>query len=461
MQEEKNYIVAFDLGSSHIVGAAGHREDDGKFVVDAIEMEKSAGCIKRGRVINVSDTVHKVGLLKRRLENRISPSKISQVYVGVGGQSIRSVEFPLSRTISPDIPITENLLAEMETEARHNTVSNNLAVFDAIAGECRVDDRISTSPCGEYGSEIRISYRLIVGNEQHKRNLEKVFKQAKIEVAGYITTANATAAAVLSGEERQGCALLDCGAETTTLALFKDGYLVYLVTIPLGGNNITRDIGDLHITEAEAETLKCAFAPEKENELSLPDEWVRQGYIINIKPEDLKNVITSRLEEIVGNVNHQLNESRYKNFMGNGITLVGGTAQLKGLKECLVRETKLDVCRGTLIGVDKAQNINGIACTSVIGLLLSGKEVCAAPEKTTVAETSAPAEQQDAAPQTRKRGVVETIIGRIVNAPEGSTFSEKPTETHKSAPTKEDLRNKGGMFSSLFDKAIDLVNGEE
>ena len=428
--------MAFDLGSSHIVGAAGHREDDGKFVVDAIEMEKSAGCIKRGRVINVSDTAHKVGLLKRRLENRISPSKISQVYVGVGGQSIRSVEFPLSRTISPDIPITENLLAEMETEARHNTVNNNLAVFDAIAGECRVDDRISTSPCGEYGSEIRISYRLIVGNEQHKRNLEKVFEQAKIEVAGYITTANATAAAVLSGEERQGCALLDCGAETTTLALFKDGYLVYLVTIPLGGNNITRDIGDLHITEAEAETLKCAFAPEKENELSLPDEWVRQGYIINIKPEDLKNVITSRLEEIVGNVNHQLDESRYKNFMGNGITLIGGTAQLKGLKECLFRETKLDVCRGTLIGASlgKAQNINGIACASVIGLLLSGKEVCAAPENPIAAEAPA------------------------AETPEVSDKKE-PTPSQSAKP-KEEPRSKGRL-GRLFDIAKDFVDGEE
>lgn len=435
MQEEKKYIVAFDLGSSHIVGAAGHREDGEKFVVDAIEMEKSAGCIKRGRVINVSDTAHKVVLLKRRLENRISPSKISQVYVGVGGQSIRSVEFPLSRTISPEIPITENLLAEMETEARHNTVSNNLAVFDAIAGECRVDDHISTSPCGEYGSEIRISYRLIVGNEQHKRNLEKVFELAKIEVAGYITTANATAAAVLSGKERQGCALLDCGAETTTLALFKDGYLVYLVTIPLGGNNITRDIGDLHIAEDDAERLKCAFAPEKEHELSLPEEWVRQGYIIDIKPEDLKNVITSRLEEIMGNVNHQLDESRYKNFMEN-ITLVGGTSQLKGLKECLQRETKLDVWRGTLIGASlgKAQNINGIACAAVIGLLLSGKEVCAASENPIAAEAPA------------------------AETPEVSDKKE-PTLSQSAKP-KEESRSKGRL-GRLFDIAKDFADREE
>ena len=36
MQDEKRYIVAVDLGSSHITGAVGHRDDDGRFTVDAV-----------------------------------------------------------------------------------------------------------------------------------------------------------------------------------------------------------------------------------------------------------------------------------------------------------------------------------------------------------------------------------------------------------------------------------------
>lgn len=132
MQDEKRYIVAVDLGSSHITGAVGHRDDDGRFTVDAVEIGESKDGIKRGRVINVSDVALKLSQIFRRLEARISPSKISKVYVGVSGQSIRSIEFPVVRTISSESPIDDSLLAELEAEARDRILENNLVVFDVI-----------------------------------------------------------------------------------------------------------------------------------------------------------------------------------------------------------------------------------------------------------------------------------------------------------------------------------------
>ena len=88
-------------------------------------------------------------------------------------------------------------------------------------------------------------------------------------IAGYICTANAAAVAVLSEEERrQGCALLDCGAETTTLSLYKDGYFASMITIPLGGNNITRDICSLHV-KVDEEGLST---PDRRN------DYGRLGY---------------------------------------------------------------------------------------------------------------------------------------------------------------------------------------
>ncbi len=52
---------------------------------------------------------------------------------------------------------------------------------------------------------------------------------------------------------------------------------------------------------------------------------------------------------------------------------------MKGLKTLLAKETDLDVCRGTLLGVSLVPGINGVASVQVIGLLLMGKEICAAP----------------------------------------------------------------------------------
>lgn len=60
MQDPKKYIVAVDLGSTHITGAAGHRDDAGRFVVDAVEIVESKDAIKRGRIINVSDVAFRL-----------------------------------------------------------------------------------------------------------------------------------------------------------------------------------------------------------------------------------------------------------------------------------------------------------------------------------------------------------------------------------------------------------------
>ncbi|MBQ8423726.1 MAG: rod shape-determining protein [Coprobacter sp.] len=440
-EQKKKYIVAVEFGSSRISMAAGyHDEKDNRFVVDAIETVESGGCVKRGRVINVADAEYKVSSLKKRLENRISPYKITQVYVGVGGQSIRSVEHRLVYPISSDIAIDETLLQEMAQEVGKRVLGNNLTVFDVVMGECRVDDRVTANPCGEYGSEIQVSYRLIVGNERHKRNLEKVFSNLKFSVAGYIVTAVATAKAAVSAEERrQGLAILDCGAETTTLSIFRDGYLSYLVTIPLGGKNITRDICDLHITENEAEELKRVYEPRRSEGLSLPEAWQQQGYILDIKPETLEEVIVARLGEIIANVTHQIDESRQKQFLNGGMTLVGGAALLKGLREQLKRETALDVIIGTVVDVSMPRGRGaGTIYAPIVGLLLSGDKECA------TCEVAQPQKQDT--PQEGKSQIV--------------SETQSVTET-QSVPKDKSQRNPRAGISTLFEIAKGWVNDED
>ena len=87
----------------------------------------------------------------------------------------------------------------------------------------------------------------------------------------------------------------------------------------------------------------------------------------------------ARFGEIIANVKAQLLGSGYMRSLTSGITLIGGGASMKGLKTLLAKETDLDVCRGMLLGVSLVPGINGVASVQVIGLLLMGKEICAAP----------------------------------------------------------------------------------
>ncbi len=108
-----------------------------------------------------------------------------------------------------------------------------------------------------------------------KKNLEHSFEQAKVEIADDLLVApTALAKAVLTENEmRSGCALVDFGADTTTVLVYKNNILRYLSVLPLGGNNITHDITSLQMEEEDAEKLKLQYGDalyEEEEDAETP-----------------------------------------------------------------------------------------------------------------------------------------------------------------------------------------------
>ena len=87
----KEFIVAIDLGSTNIIGVAGKKNIDGSISILSVIKEDSTSCINKGVVYNIDKTVQCLTNIIKRLETSLK-SKVAQVYVGVGGQSIRSVK---------------------------------------------------------------------------------------------------------------------------------------------------------------------------------------------------------------------------------------------------------------------------------------------------------------------------------------------------------------------------------
>ncbi len=81
---------------------------------------------------------------------------------------------------------------------------------------------------------------------------------AGIELAGVIPGAVAAmAGTVLPEEQAAGVALVECGAEQTSVAVVADGAVQRVVALPVGGDHITRDLATLlGIRPMEAERLK-------------------------------------------------------------------------------------------------------------------------------------------------------------------------------------------------------------
>ena len=101
------FIVAIELGSSKMTGIAGKKNLDGSISVLAVVKEDSTACISKGVVYNVDKTVQALTNIVKKLETNLK-TKIIQVYVGVGGKSIKSVrnvnikDLPVDGIVSQD-----------------------------------------------------------------------------------------------------------------------------------------------------------------------------------------------------------------------------------------------------------------------------------------------------------------------------------------------------------------------
>lgn len=380
---ETKYIAAIDLGTSKIVGIAGSKNEKGHLTVHAIEKENSGGCIKRGGILNVEEAASRIKKIISKLENRIS-EKIEKIYVGVGGQSLHTINHSVSRQLREDTQVTDELIASILGESQQFPVFN-AEIIETVPTEYLVDNRLETQPKGVFCSDISANLKLIVARPSLKKNLNRcLVERVKVPIAGYIVAPLATAVATLTENEKSlGCALVDFGAGTTTLSVYKDNFLRYIVTIPFGGRNITRDICSLNVLEPDAERLKIAYgyavnAPDQEkNTQQVNIEGIDAS---RIKFQSLSRAVEARIEEIVENVIAQIEESGYAKQLSAGIIITGGGSQLKALSELIRQKTGMEVRKGSIpknvTFSNREEAVFNPAYTEAIGLLLLGTESC-------------------------------------------------------------------------------------
>lgn len=338
----EKYILAIEIGSSKIKGAVGIIDDDGILSVTAIEEEKLVDSVRHGLILNVETVSKHLNAIIRKLENRVSPRKARSVYVGIGGRSFVASPRELERQFPDEMEISSELVDQLRNEALATAMSDRevVAVTD---GEYFVDQRQAQNPIGIFGRNLRASFNLITCRPQVKRNIARaVTERAKLKTADYIVRQLAQAELVLTGDERrQGCMLVDLGAETTTVSIYKFGVLRYMATIPLGSRCITRDLTTLGYTEERAEEIKKAGAN------AMPTGGLGRQSVDGIDYTEINAYVQARATEIVVNINEQIT---YANLsytdLTAGIVMVGGGAKLKGFYELLENITKLKVRSG-------------------------------------------------------------------------------------------------------------------
>ena len=379
----KEFIVAIELGSSKITGIAGRKNMDGSLQVLAVVKEDATSCIRKGVVYNIDKTsVCLVNIIKKM--KSLLKSEIAQVYVGVGGQSIRCIRNSSVKTLPEDTIISPDIVNELMDNNRF-TQYPDLEILDAATQEFKVGTLYQIDPVGVQSDKIEGNFLNIVYRKAFYRSLNKCFEKANIMIAEMYIAPIALAHNVLSDDERRcGCLLVDLGADTTTVSVYFKNILRHLAVIPLGGNSITKDITTLQMEENEAEEMKVkygtAFIEDTEIEIeeTLPINAER-----SVSAKAFNELVESRVNEIIHNVWLGQVPLEYKDRLMGGIILTGGGSKMKEIKKAFTAITGIHKIRiaGTVnmkvFSTDKDINAHDGTMNTALGLLAKGDMNCA------------------------------------------------------------------------------------
>ena len=378
----KEFIVAIELGSSKVTGIAGQKNLDGSIQILAVVKEESSAFIRKGVVYNIDKTAQCLTSIIKKLETQLK-TEIRQVYVGIGGQSIRSVRNVISKDLPNESIVTQDMVIEL-MDANRNMTYPDQEILDAAVQEYKVGSQFQIDPVGIQATRLEGNFLNILERKAFYKNLNKCFETADINIAEMYLAPLALADSVLTeAEKRSGCALVDLGADTTTVSVYSKNILRHLAVIPLGSNNITKDIATLQMEESDAERMKLKYAAaytdnnDIDNDLKYSIDPERQ-----IESRKFIEIVEGRLEEIIENVWYQIPSEYYDKLLG-GIILTGGGSNLKNIEKAFNNHTHVDKIRvakfvtQSIISNNETIKAHDGTMNTVLGLLAKGDINCA------------------------------------------------------------------------------------
>ena len=378
----KEFIVAIELGSSKVTGIAGQKNLDGSIQILAVVKEESSAFIRKGVVYNIDKTAQCLTSIIKKLETQLK-TEIRQVYVGVGGQSIRSVRNVIGKDLPNESIVTQEMVIEL-MDANRNMTYPDQEILDAAVQEYKVGSQFQIDPVGIQATRLEGNFLNILERKAFYKNLNKCFETANINIAEMYLAPLALADSVLTeAEKRSGCALVDLGADTTTVSVYSKNILRHLAVIPLGSNNITKDIATLQMEESDAERMKLKYAAaytdnnDIDNDLKYSIDPERQ-----IESRKFIEIVEGRLEEIIENVWYQIPSEYYDKLLG-GIILTGGGSNLKNIEKAFNNHTHVDKIRvakfvtQSIISNNETIKAHDGTMNTVLGLLAKGDINCA------------------------------------------------------------------------------------
>ncbi|NDC42300.1 MAG: cell division protein FtsA, partial [Chitinophagia bacterium] len=90
-RQQQPVIVGLDIGTTKVVAIAGRKDENGKLEILGFGRADSAG-VSHGVVLNIEECIRSIEKAMRALIDSNPQLDIKEVYVGIAGQHIKSLQ---------------------------------------------------------------------------------------------------------------------------------------------------------------------------------------------------------------------------------------------------------------------------------------------------------------------------------------------------------------------------------
>lgn len=327
-------LVSLDIGTTKIKVIIGEVLNDSLNII-GVGTAKSLG-MKKGAIVDIDQTVQSIRNAVDQAERMVG-MQIERVVVGINGNHIRLQ--PCHGVVavqSENREIDNEDITRVIDGAQVVSIPPEREIVDVIPQQFIVDGLEDiTDPRGMIGVRLEMEGTLITCSKTVLHNTLKCVERAGLEISDICLSPLASGMISLSSDEKNmGVALIDIGGGSTTVSIFENDHITATTVIPLGGDNITKDLAiGLRTSTEEAEEIKVNYGhafyddaqAEETFEVSIIGSNVKQTY----NQQEISDMIEARLEEIYAFAEREINRMGYQELPG-GHVLTGGTMAMPG-----------------------------------------------------------------------------------------------------------------------------------
>lgn len=337
---KSTYIAALDIGTHKISLAVGELLPDNKLVIANKWVEESHGIV-RGVIRDAEALSNAFQRLfdEAELKNKY---KLTRVFVNVFGSHVQcQTEAGMSMTENGIVSEKDVKLAVQTAEAV--PIGEGREILHTFPKRFVVDKtNVTQQPRGLDGLRVETDVLLVTHEIKIVELVERLLAEVGIEIQRLVYSGVASARSVLTEEEKNtGVVLVDMGAGTMDICVYKNGVYEYVSVLAIGGDSVTNDIAKaIRISMHEAENLKKEQGSvdlkkyRHDDVFHIYDHTYQKKYplmlqnlteFVNARYVHLIEVIWEELERNV------LFQKDAQEVLPAGIVFTGGAAQIDGL----------------------------------------------------------------------------------------------------------------------------------